>query len=160
MGYMFTVFWVIWVVAINFTLLRIVGAFFLRETMENAVRDEERCAMMQLKRKGELSEVLRVMFQTADTSGDGAITQDEFDVMMAQPSVLAHFGDMGLDIDEVNAFFSVLTSDDGQADYNEFINGALAMASSSPTLDRMKSLQNQLRIERDVMDIRSRVIPT
>ena len=29
----------------------------------------------------------------------------------------------------------VLVSDDGQADYNEFINGALAMATSAPAID-------------------------
>ena len=37
----------------------------------------------------------------------------------------------------------------GFADYKEFINGALAMNTSSPTLDAMKSLQNQMKIAAD-----------
>merc|ERR1719321_2123842 len=103
--------------------------------------------MNQMKRKGEFSENLRLMFTAADTSGDGAISQEEFDVMMSHKAVKNQFANMGLDVDSVNQFFSVLTADDGMADYNEFISGALAMASSAPALDMLKGLQRQMKME-------------
>merc|ERR1712232_725558 len=86
------------------------------------------------------------IFNAADTSGDGAISEEEFEHMMRRKDVLKQFAGMGLDIDEVTAFFTVLSADDGSADYAEFVDGALAMASSAPSLDRLKSLQNQMKI--------------
>merc|ERR1712194_254571 len=102
--------------------------------------------MSQLKKKGELSEALRMIFRSADTSGDGAISQEEFDMMMAHSQVVEEFANMGLDLDEVSQFFSVLVADDGAADYNEFLNGALAMATSAPAIDMMKHLQHEIKI--------------
>merc|ERR1712232_1495253 len=122
------------------------GALFLKETMAVSARDAENCAMTQLKNKKALADQLRNIFKEADTSHDRAISQDEFDEMMKRREVCEQFEGMGLDIDEVTTFFTVLSAEDGQADYDEFVAGALAMASSAPSLDRMKSLQNQMKI--------------
>lgn len=150
-SYMFAPFWIIWVVLVNFTTMRVIGALFLKDTMAVSARDAENCAMNQLKNKGNSAEQLRKIFNGADTSGDGCINGEEFELMMSHPDVVAEFAMLGLDADEVGSFFTVLSADDGTADYNEFITGALAMASSAPTLDRMKALQNQMKIEGHVM---------
>merc|ERR1711937_292164 len=86
-----------------------------------------------------------MIFRDADTSGDGCISQEEFDVMMSHSQVRQEFVKMGLDIDEVCVFFSVCISDDGLADYDEFINGALAMATSAPNVNMMKKLQQDIK---------------
>lgn len=149
-SYMFAIFWIIWVVLVNFTTMRVIGALFLKDTMAVSARDAENCAMNQLKHKGASAEKLRLIFNDADTSGDGCIGESEFDAMMEKSAVVDEFALLGLDRDEVTSFFTVLAADDGTADYNEFITGALAMASSAPTLDRLKALQNQMRIEANV----------
>lgn len=146
-SYFFAFFWLAWVIMVNFTTMRVVGALFLKETMAVSARDAENCAMMQLKNKGTSAEALRVMFNEADSSGDGLINGKEFNAMMEHDEVVDMFKSMGLDPDEVAAFFTVLSADDGAADYAEFITGALAMASSAPTLDRLKAMQNQIKIE-------------
>jgi len=126
--------------------MRVVGALFLKETMSVSIRDQEMSAMIQLKHKEGMAAVLTKMFMAADISGDGAISKLEFDLMMEDDEVLKQFALMGLDAEEVGSFFIVLSADDGHADYNEFITGALFMASSAPTLDRLKALQMQMKI--------------
>jgi hypothetical protein len=149
-SYIYAAFWVLWVVLINFTTMRVIGALFLKDTMAVSARDNENCAMNQLKNKVESTEMLRIIFHDADVSGDGQIDQGEFDAMMERVDVVDQFALLGLDADAVSAFFTVLSADDGAADYNEFITGALAMASSAPTLDRLKSMQAQIRINKNV----------
>ena len=109
--------------------------------------------------KGEMSEALRLMFRAADTSGDGGISQEEFDKMMSLQSVRDDFAKIGLDVEEVEQFFTVLVSDDGEADYNEFLTGALAMATSAPVIDKIKSLQHEIKIEQGIEFILDSIAP-
>lgn len=151
-GYFFVAFWIPWVVLVNFTTMRVVSALFLKETMAVSARDAENSALRQLSHHKILAQCLREIFTEADSSGDGSISQDEFDQMIINDDVIELFSFMGLDMDEVAAFYTVLSADDGQADYVEFLNGALAMASSAPNLDRMKSMQNQMKISGDLKE--------
>lgn len=156
--YAFSVFWVLWVVLVSFVTIRVVGAVFLAQTMQVAIADQEKCAMHQLKKKGEMSETLRMMFRAADTSGDGAMSQEEFDQMISQESVVDDFAKMGMDVDAVSQFFAVLIADDGTADYEEFITGALAMATSAPGMDMMKNLQEQIKLTHEIQQIKEAVL--
>jgi len=157
--YGFSLFWIAWIVLVKFVTMRVVGAMFMQETFRIATLDKEKCAMNQLKRKGALSESLRKIFKAADTSGDGGISQEEFDGMMSRKFVVKEFATLGLDVDEVAQFFSVLVADDGTADYNEFLDGALAMATSSPTVDMMKQLQHQVKMEEGVQKLIQLLMP-
>jgi hypothetical protein len=146
-SYLFAFFWIFWVILVNFTTMKVIGALFLKDTMAVSARDAENCAISQLKNKGASAEKLRAVFNEADTSGDGCISKAEFNLMMQSEDVIEDFASLGLDPDEVTSFFTVLSADDGTADYNEFISGALGMASSAPTLDRLKAMQGQIKIE-------------
>jgi len=157
--YAFGAFWFVWVVMVNFVTMRVLAALFMHQTMEVATLDSEKQAMSQLRRRGESSSRLLQMFQAADTSNDGGIGQEEFDKMMALRTVVEEFAKMGLDLDEVNQLFSVLVSDDGNADYDEFIRGALAMASSAPALNIVKNLQHTMLMETGIQKIIQYVSP-
>lgn len=72
---------------------------------------------------------------------------------------MEEFAELGLDYDHMQALFKVLAKDDGTADYEEFITGALAMTSNSPSLDAMRAQQNQLKLAADVRLILEHVRP-
>merc|ERR1712167_218419 len=104
-SYGYALFWIMWVIMINFTTMRVIGALFLKDTMAVSQRDAENQAMMQLRNKGTSAETLRQIFHDADKSGDGAVCTEEFEEMMKKRAVIEAFADMGLDLDEVNSFF-------------------------------------------------------
>jgi len=147
--YLFALFWMMWVILINFMTIRVVGALFLKSTLQVAAQNDERLAMDAQKSKKATAIKIEAMFKAADSSGDGSLGEEEFAAMLEKPEVVAAFDEMGLDTDELMALFSVLSSDDAQADYEEFLNGALAMTGSAPSLDNMKSSQNQLKLLSD-----------
>jgi hypothetical protein len=148
--YAFAVFWVVWIILVNFMTMRVIGALFLKSTLAVAAQSDEKLAMQAQKRKKEIASKIELLFKTADESGDGCLGEQEFEAMLDKPEVVQAFDEMGLDMDELHALYSVLASDDGGADYEEFMNGALAMTASSPQLDNMKNSQNQLKLAGDM----------
>ena len=83
--------------------------------------------MAKMKEHAVFAAELRMIFEEADDSKDGAISSEEFKVMMQNKEVLDHFKNLNLEVDEFTALFSVLSADDGLADYEEFLTGALKM---------------------------------
>jgi hypothetical protein len=148
--YLFAVFWILWIILVNFMTMRVVGALFLKSTLAVAAQSDERLAMQAQKKKKEIGEKIEELFKAADETGDGCLGVEEFEAMLSKQEVIDAFAEMGLDMDELYALFSVLSSDDGSADYEEFMTGALSMTASSPQLDTMKSAQNQLKLACDI----------
>jgi len=153
----FAVFWIAYVVLINFTVMRVVSALFLKQTMTVAAYDDERLAMAKLKEKERFARELHEIFQEADESGDGALSKEEFEKMLDNEHVLNHFEKLDLEIYEVIALFGVLSADDDQADYQEFLAGALKMKGSARTIDTVQVLHQQLNLQRSVDTISNRL---
>merc|ERR1712187_692374 len=82
----------------------------------------------------------KLIFSKADTSGDGKLSKLEFQAMMQDTVLVEMFERLDMDIDEVYALFEILSSDDGFADYEEFLVGALKMKSSARTFDAIQIL--------------------
>lgn len=95
-----------------------------RKKIEAEKQKKERFAM-------ELEE----FFADADTSKNGAVSVEEFEQMLSHPNVLEHFGDLDLQIEEAVALFCMLAQDDGEADYEEFIQACLKMRDGSQVID-------------------------
>jgi hypothetical protein len=148
--YLFAVFWILWIILVNFMTMRVVGALFLKSTLAVAAQSDERLAMQAQKAKKETAAKIEELFKAADETGDGCLGVEEFEAMLQKQEVIDAFADMGLDMDELYALFSVLSSDDGSADYEEFMTAALSMVASSPQLDNMKNSQSQLKLAGDL----------
>jgi len=154
----FVVFWIPYVIFVNFTVMRIVAALFLKQTMTVAAIDDERLAMARVKEKERFASELRDIFEEADTSKDGAISAEEFATMVDNEHVMGHFAQLDLDLDEVSALFSVLSADDGVADYEEFLTGALKMKGSARTIDTVQILSQQLKLQRTLDAFSERIV--
>ncbi len=63
------------------------------------------------------------------------------------------FEKLELDGDEIFSLFDVLCADDGVADYEEFLSGALKMKSSARTIDALQIQHGQLAMARDVKKV-------
>merc|ERR1712025_1162015 len=117
---------------------RAIAALFLKETLSVAANDSERRAMEKAKQKHAFAHSLKDIFARADTSGDGKLSRSEFKAMMQDDAIVEIFDRLDLDHDEVSALFEILSSDDGYADYEEFLLGALKMKSSARTFDAIQ----------------------
>lgn len=151
---LFALFWIPYVVCVNFALMRVIAALFLKQTLAIADQDTERRAMEKMKEKEKFAKELREIFAEADRSGDGAISRDEFEAMIRFPSVVQRFAKLDLELDEVVALFGVLSADDGDTDYDEFLHAALKMKSSARTIDTVQILHQTLETHRAVAELK------
>ena len=78
----FAVWWVLYTTLVWFAVVRVMSALFLKQTMNVAANDAEQIALAKTREKETFVKILQDIFQEADCSGDGIITQDEFDVMI------------------------------------------------------------------------------
>merc|ERR1712046_158817 len=96
---------------------------------------------------------LREIFQTADTSGDGTISSEEFEDMLQDREVLASFEGIGLEKIEVKALFAVFSADDGAVDYEEFLGGAIKLNNSAPKFDAVQTIHFHVKLQRVIQQI-------
>lgn len=129
------IFWIVYVLSINFGTMRLIGALFLKQTLAVAASDREKLTMIKLKEKQKFAHMIREVFMEADKSGDGKISPREFEEMLNDVHVGQCFEHLELEVAEVATLFQLLASDDGQADYEEFLEGALKLKSSAKTID-------------------------
>lgn len=132
---LFAFFWIPYVCIVNFGILKVVSAMFLKQTMAAAHADAEMLAADTMKRKKMFAEKLHNIFSMADKSGDGCLSTDEFKSMLHNPEVLHNFEQLELPLEDVSTLFLILSDDDGIADYAEFLAGAMRMQGGAQNLD-------------------------
>jgi len=144
----FALFFVPFVVFVNFAVMRVVAALFLKQTMRIADLENEQEESLRMKEKETTASELAKIFNEADTSKNGAISRDEFYQVLANEKVVQCLAHLEIDIDEAVALFGVLCADDGEADYEEFLNGALKVNGGARTIDTLQILHHVLDMHR------------
>lgn len=150
----FSIFWVCYTVAVNFAVIRVIAALFLKQTMAVAAIDAERMAFERIRQKEKTMATLRNVFTMGDTSGDGELHRLEFEEMMENPQVLAMFEDLELEPHELHMLFELLSEDDGVADQEEFLLGAMKLKNTARTVDMIQVLHQQTVMKRYVEQLK------
>jgi len=146
----FSLFWILYTVVVNFAIIRIIAALFLKQTMAVAAIDAERMAMENMKAKEKILATIREIFNLGDTSSDGTIDRSEFRRMMENPQVLKLFENLELEFNEVWMLFELLCEDDGVADAEEFISGCMRLKTNAKTVDMIHLMHQQVVTKRSV----------
>jgi len=146
----FSIFWVFYTTVVNFAVMRVIAALFLKHTLSVSTRDEERMSMEKMAQKEAFATEIHQIFQRGDKMGDGVLHRWEFEEMMKDPEVLEMFRKLDLSQNEISTLFRIIADSDGVADYEEFLDGALKMKSSAQRLDMIEVLHEQLLLRRQM----------
>jgi len=94
---------------------------------DNLIGDlNQELAELKDKRRKEGIHALKQIFLAIDTSGDGNITLEEFNLAMHEKEIVDSFREMQIPASEMGWLFEVLDkNDDRSVNVNEFINGCL-----------------------------------
>lgn len=151
---LFVILWVIWTVAVNFAIMRVVAALFLKQTLAVANDDAERMFVQQMQEKEHLADTIRRRlkdrFASGDVSGSGFISEAEFGKMIYDPEVGESFAKLELELFEVVMLFRLLANEEGSTDYEEFLQGAMRMKSSARTIDVIQILHEHTKLQRQM----------
>jgi hypothetical protein len=134
-GVGFAFFFVPYIVIVNFVVMRVVAALFLKHTLAVAQLDDEKKVTAKVEEKTLITDKIREFFAEADSSCNGAVSAEEFEVMLTNPNVAGYFADLGLKINEAVALFGVLGADDGEVDYQEFLEASIRVRQNVEVMD-------------------------
>eukprot|EP00434_Breviolum_minutum_P008679 symbB.v1.2.007650.t1/scaffold466.1/size200410/3 len=151
---MFALLWIPFVIFVNFAMMRVIAALFLKETLEMAAKERERVAQDAAKTKDRMAQSLKVVFKLADDTGDGCVEHDSFLTMLQEESVISTLNSMGVNHHEVRALVDLL-SEGGlyPIPISDFLHAALTMHESAKTIHMMQTAADIARLERELTAI-------
>merc|ERR1719353_1952364 len=134
-------------------MIRVIAAIFLKQIMFVVGLDEKRLAKQREEEKANLAKDLSEIFALADSSKNGALSRHEFDKCLLEPKVLDFMEQMGLEIEDAVALFGMMSLDDGEADYEEFLAGALHMKCVARAIDAVQIMHRQVELQHSQMEM-------
>uniref|UniRef100_A0A7S4RYA5 EF-hand domain-containing protein n=1 Tax=Alexandrium monilatum TaxID=311494 RepID=A0A7S4RYA5_9DINO len=126
--------------------------------MQAATSDAEQVARDKVLETKALMEQLTDMFRAADTSGDGFLSQEEFNKILSYPRVQAWMNSLGVATDNREALFDAFANDeeaDAKISSSEFVNGILRLRGTSREQDLLYQMKDVRRILKHCVALRA-----
>jgi len=145
----FAAFFVLYVILIVFTLVRIIYALLLKDTLQAAANDADQQVHEKSRETKALVAKLSDLFSQADTSGDGYLSRKEFDRIFGFSKVQTWMGALGVDSCDTKALFDILdegNGPDGRISVEEFVNGIMRMKGQTHVQDFLRNMRDTSRI--------------
>ncbi|OLP84393.1 Voltage-dependent P/Q-type calcium channel subunit alpha-1A [Symbiodinium microadriaticum] len=120
----FALFFLLYRCVFGFAVLNVVNSVFVQQTMKTATSDEELAFKQKEKDIAQYNRKVRKLFQTIDSSGDGAINLEEFEKLVQSPKLSFWMSQLELEYHDLLSLFEFLDNGDGQITLSEFIEGA------------------------------------
>merc|ERR1712185_618540 len=99
------------------------------------------------REKEAYAEKLRRVFHKLDTSGDGLVSWEEFEVILKEEHMKLLMSTLEVDVRDLETLFKLLDDGDGRISPEEFVNGLQRMKGSAKALDLVTLLKITRRIE-------------
>jgi len=146
----FTLFFLIYISGVVFAIICIIQALFLKDTLDVAADDAEAMVQEQMWKRKDTCAKLEEVFQAADTSGDGALSPEEFEDVLSIPQVRGYLELLELQVVEVQGLYNLLADVSGQIKSEEFVDGIMKLKGQARSMDI-------IAIMRDVKQILTRL---
>lgn len=131
----FAVFWIVYVGGVIFAIIKIITAVFIGETMKAASSDAVTAVTERMKATNQYIEKLKGVFESADVSGDGVLTKEEFRGMLTVPTIKHYLSHLDIEVHDAEGLFDLLDDGDGQVTLSEFVQGVTRMKGQARSAD-------------------------
>merc|ERR1712023_349705 len=144
-----------YVICITFAVVRVITAIFLKETLQEAAKDQELVVEEKLRQKEAYVEKLKYVFEHADADGEGNISLEEFHEMLLDDRVKLWLSELEMEIAEVDDLFNLIDTGDGKISFEEFMQGLMRMRGSARGVDLVTLLYENRKVIHCVSAIES-----
>lgn len=140
-----------------FAVLNVVTGVFVDTAIEKNQSDKELAVQEELRNKRLRMNWIRDVFSELDSSGDGTVTQQEFESQLNHEAVIAYFNTLKLDVSDAKTLFRLLDSDGSDGvNIDEFVSGCYRLSGEATTLHTQvmqMDVKDILNKTRDVLEI-------
>lgn len=145
------VFFIIYKCVLCYAILNVVQAVFIQCTLAEAKKEVDFVLTEKQREKDALMANLGFVFAQADTSGDGSITQEEFDDMMKNEELVTTLLLVDINLTDAHGIFKYLDDDDsGEISSQEFVKALKRLRGGATAMDMQYVMGGVHRLEHKV----------
>jgi len=131
----FAVFFLLYRCVFGFAILNLLNAVFVSQTLRTASGDEELAFKQRQRDLKNYQNKVQMLFRNIDTSGDGAISKDEFSKLVESPMLQFWMGQLELEYHDLMSLFEFLDPGDGHITLQSLMEGAFRLRGGAKALD-------------------------
>ncbi|CAJ1370460.1 unnamed protein product [Effrenium voratum] len=152
----FVVFFLVYVTIIVFAVIRVIGAVFLKDTLDAAQNDAEALVTERMTKRAQYVKKLESVFRAMD-SDHGTITEGTLTSMLSNPKVAAYLQTLDVDVTDGAALFHLLDNGDGEVTLEEFVDGILRCKGNARAIDQAAMHWDLKRLEQKISKLSQRL---
>jgi len=146
-------FFLVYKCSIGFAVVQVITSVFIQQTFKVAARDEE---VMITEKKAATKAYLKNLehlFEFLDESGDGNVSQDEFESVLRDKKVQTWFAAMEVDVTDTSKLFELLDDGDGTISRGEFIQSIKGLKGTAKGSDMLALMREARKLNRMITSV-------
>jgi len=153
----FALYFVLYRCLAGFAVLNVVNAVFIQQTMRVAQQDDELMLDAKENQQKTYGSRLIKLFEELDSSGDGSLNRNEFNMLKKDPKLKSIFSLLEIDPDDMEDLWNCMDDGDGMIRAQEFCDGAVRMKGAARGLDMVGLVRRVKRLEKLVQGLDDRI---
>merc|ERR1719362_1463007 len=141
---------VIYRCVVGFSVMNVIGAVFVQQTMSVAQEDSDIMILQKQRAVERYNAKLRALFKALDQDGDKMLSRTEFESMGKDSSLKAWMGALDINPDDLEGLFDLLDTGDGFISTEEFLCGAQRLKGTAKNIDMAQLLVVSSRVEGNI----------
>merc|ERR1712032_1112713 len=126
-----------------FAVLNVITGVFCNSAIATATRDPDMVIHSLIAEKKKYMDNLKKLFKNVDADDSGLVTIHEFEALMTNDALQAHFAAMGIEPDDAWTLFKLIDRDKTNCiDVEEFVLGCMRMRGAAKGIDVALLLEN------------------
>jgi len=142
----FAAFFIVYITFVVFSMIRIISALFLKETLAQAARDAEMMVRERTKKTSTLRKELSELFESADFDGNGMLNEQELEDILMLPKVKMWISELGVNVEDSEHLFELLDDGDGTVSCDDFVQSISKLRGEARAQDLVPVVKDCKRI--------------
>jgi len=133
---------------VGFAIVKVITGVFLHETFKVAAQDDEILIMQKESGNRTMTAKMHAFFIEADESGDGLVSWEEFENIMAQERVRHWLAALDIEVADLVRLFTLLDDGDGTIGFQELLDGVHQLKGPAKSVDIVTMLLESRKRDR------------
>jgi len=126
-----------------FAVLNVITGVFCNSAIATATRDPDTVIHSLIAEKKKYMDNLKKLFKNVDTDESGLVTISEFETLLTDDALQAHFAAMEIEFDDAWTLFKLIDKDMTNCiDIDEFVLGCMRLRGAAKGIDVAQLLEN------------------
>jgi hypothetical protein len=152
----FGVFFLLYRCLVGFSILSVIQAVFIQQTMKSAQLDDDFVVQQKDRERQAYAAKLSKIFRRLDTSGDGQVNWEEFSMLVSDGRMKLLLNSLDVDVRDVEMLYHMLADDNGKITCDDFVAGIQRIKGPAQAFDLVTLLGIARRVEAKLSGGKSR----